>query len=179
LIGGTLLTALFYLVWEVIVLGTVPSESLAIAMEQGEPATAYYTASVSSPTAAWIAQFFAFFALVTSFLGMGLGLTDFLSDSLKISKKGWGFIILGLLVIVPTAFFAGYLERVFARALDATGAYGDTILNGMIPVMMVWVLRYRRNQHSSYQLWGGRTTLAVVFAFFFVVLAIDLITPYL
>ena len=113
-----------------------------------------------------LAHFFAFFAIVTSFLGMALGLFDFLADGLKIQKKGWGNLILGLLIAVPTYFCATYFERIFLVALDATGGFGDSILNGILPVLMVWIGRYHLNYQGPYKLIGGKPLLIVLGLFF-------------
>ncbi len=45
--------------------------------------------ATGSPLLGAIADFFCFFAIVTSFLGIALGLFDFLADGLKIPRKKW------------------------------------------------------------------------------------------
>ena len=145
IIGGTSLAFVVYLVWQLVVLGTIPlegSNGLAAALKNGEAATHYFSAHVSNPWIEWAASFFAFFALVTSFFGISLGLYDFLGDGLRIRKKGIGSVTLCTLIIVPSLFFAISYERIFILALDASGGFGDTILNGMIPIVMVWIGRY-------------------------------------
>ncbi len=146
IVGGTTLSLLIYLIWQWLILGIVPVEGdngLAEALRRGEPATQFIAHHVNGYHIGLIAEYFAFFAVVTSFLGIGLGLYDFLADGLKIKEKGWGNVILVLLIIIPTLYCATNFERVFFLALDATGGYGDSILNGIIPVLLVWVGRYK------------------------------------
>lgn len=169
-IGGTSLTFLVYLVWEWLILGIIPVEGpmgLAEALEKGEPATHYISAQVSNGLIYRLAEYFAFFALVTSFLGIAMGLFDFLSDGLRIKKTVRGKALITLLIAVPTLFFAINFERAFLVALDTTGGYGDSVLNGIMPVLMVWIGRYHMGLKSEFPLPGGRVTLLVIGLFFF------------
>jgi tyrosine-specific transport protein len=178
IIGGTAIAFLVYAIWQALVLGIVPvqgSKGLAEALSQGEPVTQFLREHVASPWVSAVADFFAFFALVTSFLGMALGLFDFLSDGLKIPKRGWGKLILGLLIILPTLVFAVGFERIFLLALDTSGGFGDSILNGIMPVLMVWVGRYYMGFSGEKQLAGGKWSLAAVFLFFISALGLELL----
>lgn len=175
-IGGTSITFLVYAIWQWMILGIVPVEGnhgLAQALIKGEPATHFINAHTNKFVAT-TAHFFAFFAVVTSFLGIALGLFDFLSDGLKIKKIGMGNLILGLLIVIPTLFFATQFERIFLIALDSTGGYGDTILNGLIPIMMIWIGRYRMGYSSTFHV-GGKPLLVIVFLFFFFALVLEIL----
>ncbi|MEK7339366.1 MAG: aromatic amino acid transport family protein, partial [Verrucomicrobiota bacterium] len=69
-----------------IVLGSVPlqgSGGLQEAFTKGQAATEALYAIVSNFYFIALAESFAFFALVTSYLGIALGLFDFLRDGLK------------------------------------------------------------------------------------------------
>lgn len=168
-IGGTTLTFLVYLIWQGMILGIVPvsgPDSLIKALEQGEPVTQFLRQHSEGNWVPMLAEFFAFFALVTSFLGMALGLFDFLSDGLKIPNFGKGKVLLSLLIIIPTFIFASYFERIFILALDTSGGFGDTILNGMMPVLMVWIGRYIYHFPDEHRTPGGKPLLVIVFLFF-------------
>lgn len=169
IIGGTTITFAVYVLWQWVVLGTVPVEGaygLEEAFQKGDPATEYMRRAVQSPWVSAIAEFFGFFAIVTSFLGMALGLFDFLADSFHIPRWGRGRLLLAFLIIVPTFFVAIFFERAFLIAMDTSGGIGDAILNGMMPVAMVWILRSRSSTYVSYRWRGGKLLLAVVFAFY-------------
>lgn len=178
-IGGTTLTFIIYAIWQGLILGIVPVEGtngLAEALARGEPATLFLKEHVEGPCIACIAEFFAFFAIITSFLGIALGLFDFLADGLKIKKAGVGKIILGILIVVPTIICATYFERVFLVALEITGGFGDSILNGIIPVLMVWIGRYhlKLGSASPFRVPGGKVLLACVFVFFICTLSLEI-----
>lgn len=174
IVGGTTLSFVVYVIWLWLILGIVPVEGnngLLEAHRLGEPATQFISEHVKGYYVGLIAEYFAFFAIITSFLGIGLGLFDFLSDGLKINEEGKGKALLALLIVIPTLFFATQFERVFYLALDATGGYGDAILNGLIPILLVWVGRkmgYGKNDLSFLE---KKPILAIGFCFYFLVLS--------
>lgn len=178
-IGGTITAFVIYAIWQWLILGIVPidgSNGLSEALARGEPATQFLREHVQGRWVCVIAEYFAFFAIVTSFLGIALGLFDFLSDGLKIKKGGNGKLILGLLIVVPTIIFATQYERVFLVALETSGGFGDTILNGLIPVLMVWLGRYylKMGNEGSFTVPGGKPLLSVVFVFFLCALILEI-----
>lgn len=176
IIVGTTITLIVYLIWQFLVLGIVPVDgpnSLIKALEVGEPITQFLREHVQSHWVSVIAEYFAFFALVTSFLGIALGLFDFLSDGLKIPNVGFGKVVLSLLIIIPTFIFAAYFERVFLLALDTSGGFGDSILNGIMPVLMVWVGRYIFKFPDEHRTPGGKPLLIIVLSFFVFALVLE------
>lgn len=178
IIGGTLIAFLVYAIWQALILGIVPVEGtdgLLDALSRGEPATLFIRQHVVGKWVAVIAEYFTFFAIVTSFLGIAMGLFDFLADGLGIKKERWGQLALGLLIVVPTIIFANMYERIFLLALDTTGGYGDTILNGLIPVTMVWIGRYKLGYGHAVQLPGGKSILTIVFIFFASALVMEIL----
>jgi tyrosine-specific transport protein len=148
IVYGMLLNLAVYVIWQLLVLGSVPVEGeygLKMALAKGEPVSEYLKFTFANPLVGAVCSFFAFFALSTSFLGIGLGLFDFLADAFKIQKKGWGMFSIGAMIIIPTLIFSLGFERAFLVAMDTTGGFGDTILNGMLPVLMVWSLRKNKS----------------------------------
>ena len=176
-LGGSTLALGIYSLWQCVILGIIPAygeSSLAQAFTEAKPATYYLKDQLGTGLTYYIAEYFAFFALVTSFLGIGLGLFDFLADGLRIRKTPSGKLMISLFIAVPTLFFALNFERAFLVAMDSTGGYGDSILSGILPVMMVWVGRYRMGLTSSVRLPGGRIVLVLIGLFFTGVLAMEL-----
>ena len=178
-IGGTFLAMLIYLVWQWLILGIVPVEGengLAQALAQGDmPATEFLRQHVNGIWVSVIAEFFAYFAIATSFLGIAMGLFDFLADGLKIYKDFIGKAIIALIIVIPTLIIATRFERVFMTAMDASGGIGDSILNGIIPVLMVWKGRYILGYRSDYRFPGGKVALSVICGFFVFSLSIEIL----
>lgn len=178
IIVGTTSALLIYLIWQGAVLGTLGLEgeySLAQARVLGIPITSILGNAVNSKYLQTAADFFAFFALTTSFFGIALGLYDFLADGLKISRGKKGKLSLGLLIAVPTLFFALRLERVFLLALDASGGIGDSLLNGILPASMLWSCRYYKQVSSPFHAPGEKKIIVIIFLLALFVLAIELL----
>ncbi len=168
LMGGMGLTFVVYAVWLLVVLGSTPAEgpeSLAVAFERGELATCTLSCALSDPLLSRLARAFEFFALATSFLGIGLALLDFLADGLKMVQTWVNKVALLLLIGIPSFVFSQTIERAFDLMIDLSGGIGDAILSGLLPTFMVWSGRYRKGYTGDYRVWGGRGMLAVLSLF--------------
>lgn len=143
IILGTVLAYALFMVWQWVIIGTVP----LAAMQEGLAANLPVTEIVGNHTgissiAILYAKGFAFFAITTSLLGVSLSLVDFYSDSFKIPSKGMSRLGLVLMTLVPPLLFAIVYPHVFISALGVAGGIGEALLNGIIPVAMVWMARY-------------------------------------
>lgn len=175
-IGGTLIPFFFYGIWQLVVLGAVPLEGpngLAEALAYGRTAVEPLRDYVGHRMLSLYSEYFAFFALVTSFLGIALGLFDFFADLFKMKKDGWGKSFLGGCVIIPSMVLAIIFPNAFIFSLQISGGYGDAILNGMMPVLMIWVGRYIKKMKGPYQVFGGRYLLVGIFSFALLVLLVQ------
>lgn len=178
IIYGTTLSLAVYAIWQVLVLGTVPFEGecgLAQALTLGQPATDFFKKAVNNPLVSTTAAFFAFFALVTSFLGIAMGLFDFLADGLKIKRAKWGNVSLAFLVAIPILFFVFTMERAFLQALDSSGGIGDAILNGLMPGLMLWRGRYQKGMVSEHRTFGGKPLIALILIYSTFVFTIEIL----
>lgn len=162
---GSFVPFITYVVWQWLILGIVPAEgpnSLGEALTQGQNAVHPFKHVLNVPVVYIVGQYFAFFALLTSFLGVTLGLLDFLADGLKLKKTPLNKFWLCLLIFVPPVLFALIHPHVFLMALDYAGGFGCALLLGLLPVLMVWVGRYHLNLKGEYQVGGGRLLLIVL-----------------
>lgn len=143
LIIGSIVPLCFYLVWQILVLGTVPfsgANGLFAAWKNGVPSTVPLGKVIPSLVLQYGANFFAFFAIVTSFLGVSLSLSDFLIDGFKIKKTWEGRLLALLLVFLPPLIFVFTSQRGFMLALEYAGAF-VAILLGFLPAAMAWTLK--------------------------------------
>ena len=116
---GSSIPFLVYIVWQYLILGIVPlggTEGLLFAKEHGQTAVIPLKGLISSPYIYAIGQAFGFCALTTSFLGVTLGIFDFLADGLKLPKKGGNKIFLYFLVYLPPTVIAMLYPKIFIRA---------------------------------------------------------------
>jgi tyrosine-specific transport protein len=174
---GTTIPFVIYAIWETIVFGIVPfsgEAGLLEALKEGYTATDCLKSFVTSSWLSLSSELFAIFAIVTSFLGIGLGLFDFLADLTKIRKTTWGKFWLGLLVILPTLTLAVCYPKAFSKALALTGGFGDAILSILMPVAMVFMGRFIKRYEGPYTVIGGKPLMLLVALFGLAVFIVQL-----
>lgn len=168
-ICGSALPLLIYLIWEWLILGLVPvtNGTFVQILEEGRMATEVLKDAVGTSWVLAIAQYFAFFAILTSFLGNSLSFVDFLADGLQVKKDSRGKFLLCLLVIVPPFVMSLIYPRIFLSALNYAGAFGAVILFGILPASMVWAGRYQKKFGEGHQAMvpGGKTVLVSIVLF--------------
>lgn len=166
---GTGSALVIYVIWEMLILGIIPLDGpmgLLRAKVEGQNAVFSLKAFVSSPWVLAIGQSFAFFALTTSFLGVTLGLVDFLSDGLKVAKVGLKKVALCLAVFFPCVVIAMSNPKIFLSALRYAGGIGCALLLGLIPILMVFRGRYKMGLGiRQRQIPGGKKFLTVLAVF--------------
>jgi len=165
---GSAIPFVAYIIWQALIMGIVPAEGpggLAETMREGQNAVYPLKTFLNNSSVYFVGQFFAFFALVTSFLGVTIGLQDFLADGLQIKKNIQGKILLCLLIFVPPLIFNFTHPGIFLLALDYAGGFGCALLLGLLPIMMVWSGRYRLGLTSPLALPGGKLLLGALALF--------------
>lgn len=168
IILGSFLPLLAYIIWQWLILGIIPTfneNGLADTLDAGQNAVYPLKFFLNHSFVYITGQFFAFFALTTSFFGVTLGLSDFLADGLHVRKNVKGKLILFILVFIPPLLPAIFYPRIFLVALGYAGGYGSALLLGLLPILMVWSGRYCKKFSSEYSLFGGRTTLLLMLFF--------------
>lgn len=159
---GTLIPFIIYVIWQWLIIGIVPEAEIDRAFAEGKPVM----------PSNQIGQFFAFFAVVTSMLGVAFSLVDFIADGLtrKVNR-----IWLCLIVFLPPFCFAALDPNIFVTAIGFAGGFGEAFLNGLLPVAIVWIGRYRRDIVGQEQLPGKKGMLAVLFACSVIVMILEVI----
>src|SRR5262249_38726824 len=117
-----------------------------------------------------VGNWFAFFAIATSMLGVSFSLVDFLGDALQQKNR----LLLTALTFVPPFCCAVLDPDVFNRALGYVGGFGEAFLNGILPVTLVWISRYKQGFVTQQLLPGGKLLLMLLFAFAVFVVGIEL-----
>lgn len=173
LLLGSLLPLVIYILWQVLILGIVPiqgTNSLIEAWKEGSSATIPLTNIVKSKWIITGAHFFSFFAIVTSFLGVTLSLSDFLTDGFKIKKTWEGRLLACLLTFIPPLVFVFTYQRGFFIALEYAGAFVAVLLI-FLPAMMAWKLKENR----FYQSVKGKLLLSFVILFACFIIVVDIL----
>lgn len=165
---GSFVPFVAYVIWQWLILGIVPVDGpygLLETIQEGQTAVHPLRAALNTSTVYVVGQYFAFFALVTSFFGVTLGLLDFLADGIGIQKDRNGKLLLCAMIFIPPFLFALIHPHVFLMALEYAGGFGTSLLLGLLPILMVWKGRYYLKIKSEYEVEGGRPFLLLLTAF--------------
>lgn len=165
---GSAIPLVVYLAWEWVILGLVPLEgkgSFQEALSHGDIATHALKSAIGASWIVAVGESFAFFALITSFLGVSLSFLDFLSDGLKIKKDSKGTLLLCCLVLGPPFLLSLIYPHLFLLALNCAGGFGAVIIFGILPACMVWSGRYKHQLGTKPLVPGGKATLCAVVLF--------------
>lgn len=170
-----------YVIWVVGLQGIIPLHgeiSLTNSFTKGEIVTQPLAHLIHSPMIQFGALYMAIFAIITSVLGQGLSIIDFLSEILKVEKNNLTRLLLCLLLFVPTLISSQMIPGVFFKALEFAGGIAAMVIFGVIPGLMGWVIRYRRPELNGIfkpLVRGGKPMLVMVIAFASFVILYELI----
>jgi tyrosine-specific transport protein len=174
---GSLIPLGVYILWEGISLGVIPVQGemgIVEGYKQGASGVKLLSSHLNDSKLSMIAEFFSFFAIVTSFLGVTLSLSDFLSDGLKIKKTHAGRLILFVLTFTPPLIFIFTYPRAFLTALEFAGAFGVIVLLGLLPAGMAWAGRYHKGMKSPFTVPGGKISLIAAMLFSLLIIGIEI-----
>ncbi len=173
---GTTIPFVTYALWLLVIHGAIALDGehgLRQAWLDGASATTSLRAKFNHWSLIVFVDMFAFLALLTSYLGLSLALFEFLRDCLREIKITLSRNMIFILTFVPVAVLASLYPRALIQCLDISGGYGDTILSGMIPALMVWYGRYKKKLTGSFTVPGGKVGLIASFIFFFAILVLQ------
>jgi tyrosine-specific transport protein len=146
---GSLIPLVMFILWNAIILGVVHDYSTAAHSETLiDPVQILLEASPahSRTLGRVLVTVFSEAAVITSFIGFVIALMEFFADMFpgRSKKDPW----LYLLVLLPPLLIALGNPGIFLNALDAAGAYGITLMFGILPVTLTLKLRYCTDCHT-------------------------------
>ena len=161
---GSAITLCAYILWQMSTHGLLTQNEFLQILKEDATLNGLVKATLAITGSNMIAgavKLFSTLALVTSFLGVGLGLLECIEDLLKRSFNiSAGRISLGLMTFIPPLVFALFYPEGFILALGYAGqmfAFYAVVL----PVSLVWKAR-RAHTNLPYKVWGGNLTLIIV-----------------
>ena len=171
---GSAIPLLVYVFWQLATLGTIESAIFVgiLADESGlNGLLAAVKAVMGTARVEMAVRLFAALALATSFLGVALGLFDFLADFFKRQNSVNGRLQTGAITFIPPLLFALFYPKGFIFALGFA-AIALSILSLLLPALLV---RQTRQQHAGgYRVFGGQLGLLLVFVVGLAIIAIQL-----
>ncbi|MDD7425055.1 MAG: aromatic amino acid transporter [[Actinobacillus] rossii] len=162
---GTSIPLIAYILWQLATHGVLSQTEFLKILEQ-DPTLNGLAEAVRQITGSTlisvVVKVFSALALITSFLGVALGLFEALEDLLKRVKINAGRKTLGLLTFIPPMLFAFFYPKGFITALGYAGqmfAFYAIVL----PIAMVWKLR-NQSPDLAYRVKGGNASLIIALA---------------
>ncbi len=157
---GSLIPLVAYIIWIAAIDGVIERFELIKLMTSSHATSGLSETLRHSIHHGWINAFFNFFSsicMLTAFLGVSLGLFDFLSDGLKLKKNGrQGWLIL-CLTFTPALVIVLLYPGIYIQALNYAGI-SCVILLLILPILMAWQGRKNANPNKN-QVPGGSVML--------------------
>ncbi len=163
-ITGSAIPLVAYIFWQMATLGAIDSATFSALLANHSGLNGLLQAVrevVASPHVELAVHLFADLALATSFLGVSLGLFDYLSDLFRRNRNTSGRIQSGIMTFAPPLVFALFYPQGFVMALGYAGV-ALAILALIIPSLLVWKSR-QQHRVAGYRVTGGTPLLALIF----------------
>lgn len=177
IILGSIIPLVFYLLWDLAILGSLPLEGEygLIAVLQSGKTTSHLIISLhqllENNLVVGLGRIFSTICVATSFLGVALSLVDFLADGLSLKKHGQQAVIVYSFTFIPPLMAVMFYPSLFITALGYAGTY-CIILLALLPVIMTWFGRYRKQITGPLTMPGGKPVLILSFIFTLILLTI-------
>ncbi|MCG9753503.1 aromatic amino acid transporter [Vibrio brasiliensis] len=155
---GSAIPLIIYVFWQIVTLGVV-NQSTLLENQGLSSLISTLATTVHRTSLGQTIGIFADLALLTSFLGVSLGLFEFLGDKINKGQNSRSRVIVGLVTFVPPMGFALFYPQGFIAALGYA-AIALVVLAIFLPIMMVKQAR-RQATEQGYQVLGGNLGLIV------------------
>ena len=156
-IVGSTIPLVIYIFWQIVTLGVVSQNTL---IENGglSALIGQLSQTVHQSNLGSIVGVFADLALLTSFLGVSLGLFEFLGDTIKGKNEKPNRVLAALITFTPPLGFALFYPQGFIMALGYA-AIALAILAIFLPLVMVVKVRRSNEFEAEYRVAGGHGAL--------------------
>ncbi|OQQ07735.1 tyrosine transporter TyrP [Vibrio splendidus] len=163
MIIGSALPLVIYVFWQSVTLGVISQEQLLSDTSLGALLVSL-SQTVHQSNLSVIVGVFADLALLTSFIGVSLGLFEFMGDSLSTKLGNAKRVKTAAITFLPPLGFALFYPQGFIMALGYA-AIALSVLAILLPTVMVYKVRYTdfsvkpQSSEASYQVLGGSKAL--------------------
>ncbi|MDV7105268.1 aromatic amino acid transporter [Vibrio sp. TH_r3] len=148
LMFGVLIALALYILWIVSIYGNLPRDQFGPVIEKGGDVDALLAALgtvIDSDRVSNAISAFSMAAILSSFIGVGLGLFDFLADFFKFENSRQGRAKSWAVTFIPPLVLSLLFPFGFVIAIGYAGAVA-TIWTCIIPALLI---RQVRNKHKS------------------------------
>lgn len=161
---GSFIPLVAYIFWQLATLGSIESPVFNALLSQHSGLNGLLQAIrevVASPHVELAVHLFADLALATSFLGVALGLFDYLADLFQRKNSAGGRLQTGAITFLPPLAFALFYPRGFVMALGYAGV-ALAVLALIVPSLLAMKSR-QQHPEAAYRVAGGTPVLWLVF----------------
>lgn len=165
--AGTLIALVIYVLWQSAIQGNLPrSEFAPVIAAEGKVSVLIEALSKFTQTGSMdkVLTLFSYMAIATSFLGVTLGLFDYIADIFKWNDSVSGRTKTAALTFLPPLISCLLFPTGFVTAIGYVGL-AATIWTGIIPAMLLYRSRKKFGASKNYKIYGGFGLMVWVFLF--------------
>ncbi|GIU40192.1 high affinity tryptophan transporter Mtr [Shewanella sairae] len=174
---GTGIALVIYTCWLVATMGNISRTGFIGIIEQGGNMGVLVNALSGVITSDWLTTMltlFANLAVASSFLGVTLGLFDYLADLFGFDESRSGRFKTAAVTFLPPTVLGLLFPNGFLIAIGFA-ALAATIWAAIVPAMMAYKVRVMYPDSTSYKVPGGNAVIAIVILFGIVTAACHLL----
>ncbi|UAB70864.1 transposase [Vibrio sp. SCSIO 43132] len=167
ILGGTVIALSLYFLWVMSIYGNLPRDQFGPVIEQGGNVDALLSALgsvIESEKVANAINTFSIAAILSSFIGVGLGVFDYLADLLKFEDSKAGRTKTWVATFLPPLILSLLFPFGFLVAIGYAGA-AATLWACIIPALLVRKSRQREDGNEGFIAPGGTPFIFIVMGF--------------
>ncbi|MFV0321030.1 MAG: tryptophan permease [Alphaproteobacteria bacterium] len=163
IIFGTTLALIFYIFWLIAILGNIPRSQFTDIIAQGGNVGVLVNAVsnvIDGKFTSNLLSMFANMAVASSFLGVTLGLFDYLADLFKFDDSRLGRTKTAAILFVPPLIGGVFFPNGFILAIGFAGL-AATVWAAIVPAMMAKESR-KKFGNPLFRTWGGNILIYII-----------------
>ncbi|EJL6392415.1 transposase [Vibrio vulnificus] len=167
ILGGTIIALSLYFLWLLSIFGNLPRSEFGSVIEQGGNVDVLLKALgsvIESEKVSHAINAFSMAAILSSFIGVGLGVFDFLADLFQFNNSKMGRTQTWLVTFLPPLILSLLFPFGFIIAIGYAGA-AATVWACIIPVLLASKSRSMENGYQGFVVPGGISVLILVLGF--------------
>ncbi|MDG1727089.1 MAG: aromatic amino acid transporter [Emcibacteraceae bacterium] len=160
---GSLFSLTVYALWLMVTQGNIGREEFKPIIESGGNIGGIVGALNmvgESANLSALVNAFANMAVVSSFLGVSLGLFDFIADKFKFGDDGIGRFKTAAITFIPPTIGGVFFPNGFLYAIGLVGLVG-MVMAALIPALCVRASR-KKYDNTEFRVWGGDKLINVI-----------------
>ncbi|MFZ7343429.1 aromatic amino acid transporter [Avibacterium volantium] len=166
IIYGTFIALIIYMLWQLAIQGNLPRNEFIPVIQKGGDIAALLEAlnsQIQTNFVGLMLRFFAYMAIASSFLGVTLGLFDYIADLFKFDNSIAGRTKAALITFLPPLILSLLFPYGFVIAIGYAGL-AATIWAVIIPALLAKACR-AKYPNQTYQVYGGNGMIYFVILF--------------